>query len=334
MFSPKLVFAVVSAASFASTLFAGVELKEEAGKVRVEIDGKLFTEYCFTGAPHVYFYPIIGPDGAKMTRAWPMENAPGEEHDHPHHRSLWFAHGAVNGIDFWSEAASHKTPPATAPGQIVHDKFLEIKSGEKEGVLSDLLKWVAPDGSIPITSVQTVRFHGGPEAERILDFQMVLTAGEKDVLFGDTKEGTMAIRIAESMRLAQPKNQSGQGHIVNGTGETDDKVWGKRAAWVDMSGPVDGKTVGIAMFENPKNFRTQTRWHARDYGLFAANPFCEVEMDKTQPKGAGDFKLAAGKSVTLSYRIYIHQGDAVQAKIAEHYNKYSAADNGSAREVK
>ena len=134
--------------------WAAVEMKQGPEKVRVEIGGQLFTEYCFTGAPHVYFHPLIGPGGARMTRDWPMQETPGEERDHPHHRSLWFSHGAVNGVDFWTEAAPGKTLKQPS-GRIEHVKFLEVQGGEKEGVIRDQLRWVAADGSVPLTSVQT-----------------------------------------------------------------------------------------------------------------------------------------------------------------------------------
>ncbi|MCE9610040.1 MAG: PmoA family protein [Chthoniobacter sp.] len=306
------------------TARADVVMKKQEDRVRVEIGGELFTEYRFTGASHVYFWPLIGPGGARMTRGWPMQDTPGEEHDHPHHRSLWFAHGLVNGVDFWSEQATAGAGVQKLPlGKIEHVKFLEVKGGEKEGVIRDELRWVAPDGRVSLTSVQTFRVEDG--AERIIDFTMTLTAGEKDVVFGDTKEGTMALRIAESMRLLGPGKKPGAGKIVNAAGDADGKVWGRRAAWVDYAGPVDGKLVGIAVFEHPKNPRHPTRWHARDYGLFAANPFCERDMDRTQPAGAGDFKLEAGKSATFSYRIILHAGDATQAKIAERFAEYATA---------
>ena len=302
--------------------WAAVEMQEGPDKVRVEIGGKLFTEYCFTGTPHVYFYPLIGPGGARMTRDWPMKDTPGEEHDHPHHRSLWFAHGSVNGVDFWTEAAPGKDLEK-APGRITHEKFLKVQGGEKEGVIRDQVRWVAADGSVPVTGEQTFRVQDG--AERIIDFAMTLTAGEKDVVFGDTKEGTMALRIAETMRLVGADKKAGAGKIVNSVGDVDGKVWGQKAAWVDYSGPVDGKMVGLAIFDHPQNPRHPTRWHAREYGLFAANPFCEHAMDKTQPAGTGDFKLAAGQSVTFQYRIILHAGDAAQGKIAERFAEYAAA---------
>ena len=306
------------------SLRAAVEVKTEAEKVRVEIDGKLFTEYRFTGAPHVYFHPVIGPGGAKMTRAWPMEEVAGEARDHVHHRSLWYAHGSVNGVDFWSEAGSHKEPPKNV-GKIVHDKVLEAKGGEKEGVLRTQQRWVAPDGTVPLTSIQTLRVYQRPDHERLFDFEVTLAAGDREVVLGDTKEGTMAIRIAESMRAKQPKGREAAGHIVSSEGLKDGKVWGQRAKWVDMYGPVNGKVLGIAMFDHPGNPRHPTRWHARDYGLFAANPFCEHDMDKSQPKGAGDFNIAAGQNATFRYRFYIHEGDTQQGKVAERFSEFATA---------
>ena len=311
----------MSLAALTSPVRAAVEVKELPDRVRIEIGGKLFTELRHGDAPHVYYWPLIGPDGVKMTRAWPMEEVPGEERDHVHHRSMWFSHGQVNGVDFWGEAASYKGTPKHPVGKIVFDKTIAAKGGET-GVVTTSQKWIAPDGSVPVTGVQTLRVFDRPESERLFDFETTLTAGEKDVLFGDTKEGTFGVRIAESMRMKQPKGP-GAGHIVNSEGLRDDKVWGARAKWVDMSGPIGGKTYGIAIFDHPTNPRHPTRWHARDYGLFAANPFCEVEMDKSQPKGAGDYVLKAGKSVTFKYRVLIHSGEPDAAEMEKRFSEYA-----------
>jgi hypothetical protein len=314
-----------AAALLHSAAFAAVEIKQEADKVTVAVGGKPFTQYRFREEPHVYFYPLLGPGGEKMTRSWPMEEVPGEERDHPHHKSLWFSHGDVNGIDFWAEQPKDGRPARDNVGKIVHDKFLEVKGGDKEGVISSLNNWVAPDGSIYLTSKQTFRvFDTGVPQERLFDFEVVLTAGAKDIKFGDTKEGSMAIRVAESMRVTMPKpdRAPGKGHMLSSEGLKDVAVWGKRAKWVDYTGPVNGKTMGITIFDHPSNHNYPTRWHARDYGLFAANPFSSHEMDPTTPKNSGDVKLAAGKSLTLRYRFLIHEGDAAQGKVAEHAARF------------
>ncbi len=290
----------------------GVQLTQLADRVRVEINGQLFTEYIFKDVPRPYCYPLMGPSEVAMTRNWPMKNVPDEEHDHPHHRSLWFAIGELNGHDFWSEQKAF--------GKTVHEEFQEVKSGKKEGVIRERNKWVAADGTVVCTDERTWRFYAPARpGERLMDFDITLFASNGELTFGDTKEGMMAVRLAETMRL---KGKVGQGHIVNSAGVRDGQTWGKRADWCDYYGPVDGKTVGIAIFDNPKNPRHPTWWHVRDYGLFAANPFGQHDFEKLPDKTAGNLVVPAGKSVTFRYRFYLHEGDDEQAKVAEKYAEY------------
>jgi hypothetical protein len=290
----------------------GVQITRLADRLRVEINGQLFTEYLYKDVPRPYCYPLIGPGGVAMTRDWPMKNTPGEEHDHPHHRSLWFAHGAINGYDFWSEEKAF--------GKTVHDDFLEVKSGAEVGVIRERNKWVAADGTVVCTDERTLRFYNPARAsERLMDFDITLFASNGELTFGDTKEGTMAVRLAETMRL---KGKVGQGHIVNSAGVRDGQTWGKRADWCDYYGPVGGKTVGLAIFDHPQNPRHPTWWHVRDYGLFAANPFGQHDFESLPDKTAGNLIMLAGKSVTFRYRFYLHEGDDQQAKVAEKYKQY------------
>ena len=130
----------------------------------------------------------------------------------------------------------------------------------------------------------------------------------------------MGLRLAETMRL---KGKVGQGHIVNSEGVRDGQTWGKRAKWVDYYGPVNGQTVGVAIFDHPQNPRYPTWWHVRDYGLFAVNPFGLHDFEK-QPAGAGNLVIPAGQSVTFRYRFYLHPGDEKEAKVAERYSEYAA----------
>jgi hypothetical protein len=290
-----------------------VKITEQGEKLVVELNGKLFTEYHFKGAPHVYFYPLIGPGGAPMTRNWPMKEVEGEERDHPHHRSLWYSHGAVNGIDFWAESPKS--------GRILHDKFLEVRGGAESGIIRSANRWVAPDGKVVMTDERTFRVYARPDTERLFDFDVTLKAGDDELLLGDTKEGTMAIRVNESMRLIHGKNKPGEGHIVLSTGVRDGMTWGKQASWCDYSGPVDGNVVGVAIFDHTSNPKHPTWWHVRDYGLFAANPFGVHDFEKKEP-GAGNLTIPKGKSLTFKYRFYIHAGNELDAKVAERYQEY------------
>ena len=293
---------------------SGVKITELGEKLRVEIDGKLFTEYCFKNVPRPYFYPVIGPTGENITRHWPMKEGKDEEHDHPHHRSLWFTHGDVNGHDFWSEEKGF--------GRIVHDKFLEVASRPDAGVIQSRNKWVTDNGEVVCTDTRTHRFYNCSEG-RMMDFDITLCASDGEVTLGDTKEGSMAIRLTPTMQL---KGKVGGGHIVNSEGIRDGATWGRRAAWCDYYGPVKGQKVGVAIFDHPQNPKHPVWWHVRDYGLFAANPF-GVHDFENKPKGTGDITIASGQSLTFRYRLYFHKGDEKQAKVAEHYREYAATKN-------
>jgi len=294
---------------------SGVKITEHDEKVTVEINGKLFTEYQFKDAQRPYFYPVIGPTGVPVNRHWPMGDGPDEAHDHPHHKSLWYTHGDVNGVDFWADGNSK--------GRVVHDKFLEISSGRDVGVIKQQNKWVTADGKIVCTDTRTHRFYNRPEGQ-CMDLDVTIHASQGKVTMGDTKEGSMAIRLTPTMRL---KGKVGQGHIINSEGLTDGKTWGKRAAWSDYYGPVEGNVVGVAIFDHPKNPKHPTWWHVRDYGLFAANPF-GVHNFESKPAGTGNIEIPAGESLTWRYRFYFHKGDEKQGKVAEHYRAYVAETQG------
>lgn len=299
-----------------SSASRGVRLYETNDVIRVDLDGQLFTQYHFKNVSRPFLYPLLSADGEHLTRRWPQEDVPGEEHDHPHHHALWYSHGDVNGVDLWSESAK--------AGKTVHQGVVKQKSGSDSGSLTTRNDWRDKDGKVIAHDERTFRFHRPTGAERILDFEITIHASHGEITLGDTKEGTFAIRMAESMRNKQPKNQPGAGHLVSSRGEKDGDVWGKRAEWVDYYGPVNGKTYGIAIFDDPRNPRYPTWWHARDYGLFAANPFGVHDFEKRE-KGAGDLKIPAGGSVTFRYRVLLHPGDTGAAGIAARFDEYVRA---------
>ena len=182
----------------------------------------------------------------------------------------------------------------------------------------------------------------------LLDFEIKLIASHGDVTFGDSKEGTFAIRVADALRVVAlgargEANLPGNGVIVLSTGERDDGdsamaargarreavTWGKRAAWCDYHATVAGKTFGIAIMDHPGNPRHPTWWMVRDYGLFAANPFGQGSFEPGADRRAGDFKIAAGQSVTFRYRVVLHEGDEKTARIAELYQDFAKTPSSS-----
>jgi hypothetical protein len=286
--------------------------KNEAG-VEIKYDGKLVTNFVQKSNTKPILWPIIGPGGHEMTRAYPMrQEVPGEPKDHPHHRSFWFTHGEVNGVNFWLEESKKEKP-----GHINVREYLKVEGGER-ATISTRNDWVAPDGTKVCEEVQTLVI-SKPGDLLVIDFQSVVTASEKELHFGDTKEGAFGVRVASSMDVDAKKG----GHIVNSEGLTDKAAWGQKAAWVDYSGPVNGETAGIAILQHPTSYRYPNRWHVRTYGLFTANPFGEKDFPGGNAAD-GHHLIAKGKSITLKYRVLFHPGDAKAAKIAEQFQAYTA----------
>ena len=294
-----------------------VTLKQLDGKIQVLVDGKLFTEYHAKGFDKPIVYPIIGPHGIGMTRNYPMKEVKGEARDHVHHKSLWYTHGAVNGVDFWGEGKGR--------GKIVQTKLLKATTVGKCAVIKTANSWRRDGGGEVCQDTRTLTFcveSGG----RTIDLEITIMASAGDVVFGDTKEGSMGIRTHPNLRLNNDKRRgvtTANGHSINSEGVRDKAMWGKRAAWVDYWGTVDGKVVGVGIFDHPSNPRHPTWWHARDYGLVAANPYGIHDFEK-KPKGTGDLKIPAGESRSWRYRFVFHEGDAEAAKIAARYKAFAA----------
>jgi hypothetical protein len=308
-------------------LSGAVTLTRLIDRVRVEIDGQLFTEYVYgDGASRPYCYPILATDGTPLTRDFPMKQTPGEETDHPWHRSLWFAHAFMNGVDFWNEGGGDATKSPKTKGRSEQEVLLEATSGDT-GTLRTRNRWVAPDGRLICTDVRMLRFHGNPTG-RFIDYEITLQApNQEPLLLGDNKDGTMAIRVAQWMTLPhkyQGKQVPGSGHLLTSTGFRDDEAWGKRADWCDYYAPKAGKVYGVAIFDHPDNFRHPTWWMARGYGLFGANPFGQHDFEdlKDQPQ-IGNHTIPAGGTLTLRYRFYFHEGDPVEAGVAAQYANFA-----------
>lgn len=277
--------------------------------VRVLGNGELWAEYVADGEFKPYVWPIIGPTGKPVTREWPMGPGEGEKHDHPHQKSLWFTHGDVNGVSYWEEAPGR--------GKIVHRGFTTLSGGDKATIVA-ADDWVAPDGAVVLRDVRKLVFFA-LDGHRVIDFAIRLTAVAPSVTFGDTKEGTFGLRVAESMTVDAKKG----GKIVNSEGHVDKDAWGKKAAWVDYSGPVGDEIVGIAVFNHPSSFRFPTYWHVRTYGLFAANPFGWHDfVGRNDVSGA--YTLGQRQSIELRYRVVLHKGRADEAAIGKLYEAYAA----------
>ena len=244
---------------------AEVKMTRLEDRVRVEMDNALFTEYIFAGAKRPYLHPVHAADGTPLTRAFPMRRGIGEDEDHPHHRSLWFAHSDVNGVDFWNEDDVGSRRPK---GKIFHEALLETTGGE-QGVIRSRNRWVAPDDKVFCTDERTMRFRALGQ-NRAIDFEVTVRAPlDAPVHFNDNKDGVLALRLAQWLNMPRSKDTKrkftgGQAMIVPARGDRDGAAWGKRAGWCDYYAEHNGKTYGVAIFDHPQNLRHPTWWHARD----------------------------------------------------------------------
>lgn len=281
-----------------------IELEPENFKARITVEGALFTEYRYGHyVCRPYFYPLLSPDGQGLTRGHPCERIPGETEDHYHHRSLYVAHGLVNGCNLWDESTGH--------GSMLQRGEPVVGVRGEEASIDGMVDWFGPEGLRLLEERRTIRVRAEGEL-RILDHRSELRARYGDVNLGDTKEGGMlAIRVASSM------NASGNGRIENAEGQVYDSgrgeevTWGRPAAWVDYSGPLaDGRQWGMAVVDHRDNPRHPTRWHVRGYGLFAANPFGVHDYEGDESIDAS-MTIAGGDRAVFSYRLIIHPGRGV-----------------------
>jgi Methane oxygenase PmoA len=297
---------------------------EVAKSVTVTVDGKPFTAYIYPG-PTVLkkpvLYPIVSAGGNAITRGWPMNPRPGERVDHPHHVGMWFNYGDVNGHDFWNNSTAvgpeHKGPFGT----IVHTGIKSMKSGDGQGELTVTADWLDKDGKPMLQETTQYVFRAGAK-ERSIDRITTLKALDKDVLFKDNKEGLIAVRMARELEHPSTKpevftdakgvatavpalnNEGVTGKYVSSEGVVGDAVWGTRAKWVNLTGTINNERVSVVLLDHPSNLGYPTYWHARGYGLFAANPLApSVFSDGKAP--AMNEKLAPGKSLTFRHRLLI-----------------------------
>lgn len=291
----------------------GVEIRKAGANLDVLVDGKPVTTYVSDFLSKPYYYPVIGPTGDPYTRAYPMKDVAGEDRDHAHQRSMWFTHGNVNGVDFW--ASDPKNKPSPKFGAIKETSRPTVAAGPVVGLIRTTDDWLGPDGKKLCEDERVVRFFR-TRAGRIIDFEVVVKATEGPVTFQDTKEGAFGVRVASSMDV---KRKAG-GKITNAEGLTDDAAWGKASPWVDYTGPVAGKTVGLAILNHPTSFRYPTTWHVRTYGLFAANPFGWHDFGV---KKSGDHTIPNGGTMRLAYRVVLHEGTTASADVPALFRAYA-----------
>lgn len=301
--------------------------QEDENKIDILIDGEHFTSYLYPETlKKPVLYPIKTAKGTFITRGFPLANRPGERVDHPHQVGLWFNYGDVNGLDFWNNSNAIAEEKKDRYGSIIHRNINLVESGKEEGKLVVAADWVDIQGNVLLEEETSFLFRGS-DTERVIDRTTVLTAPEQDISFTDNKEGMLGIRMTRELEHPSDKaekltdangipsempslnNEGLTGMYQGSNGLTGDDVWGTRAEWVNLSGEIKGEKISVAILDHPQNVGHPTYWHARGYGLFAANPLGQKAM--SGGKEELNYQLKAGESVTFKYRIIVYSGDEV-----------------------
>ena len=290
-------------------------------RVDVTIDGRPFTSYIWpTTLKKPTLFPLINADGVAVTRGFPLDPQPGERVDHPHHAGLWFNYGNVNGFDFWNNSDAIPADHRNKMGTIDQTKIVSTTSGPDRGDLVVDSIWVAGDGNKLIEQRTDYIFRRHNDA-RIIDQVITLKALEP-VVFHDDKEGLLGMRVARWLESPTEKGgvymdsngrptkvdagdtSGATGVYLTSEGVRGDAVWSTRGRWCSLTGHTGHHTATIAIIDDPENPGYQTYWHARGYGLFAANPLGRSIFD---PKQAPfNFTIDKGQSATFRYRLILY----------------------------
>lgn len=334
----RFVFTCLFFASSFASVSLGAETSPwkvvvENGVVTFSYNQQVLTQYVAQGEKLAkpYFWPVLTPSGVPVTRAWPMKTGyPKETTDHIHQKSIWFCHGdvipnepelkekslikGVEGVDFWSEAPGH--------GRIVCTEIGKPEIKENTAKILTKNEWRSASGLVILQENRTISVTMLGSALRI-DLDIELVASKGGITFGDTKEGSMGVRVSDEIKV-----KGGNGTYLNAEGKKNEKeVWGYQSDWVDYYGKVtkDGKEfeVGIAVFSHPSN-KLKPCWHAREYGLLAANPFGRSKSGFPAVKENKELvTLKKGEQLKLKYAVLVHEGDTKSGEVAKHFANYS-----------
>ncbi len=300
--------AMAGAARAAESAVRSLPIRFETGEhtIRVLSGTHLVAVYHFGGPRSPSFHPVIGPTGTNVLREYPFAEVPGESRDHPHHRGIWLAHGDVNGHDFWSSPTGERI-----------EQVAVLALDHLAGRLATSNHWIAA-GQIIATDTRNWTISVGEDGSVAFDLEWRLYAPDHEVVLGDTKEGTLALRLATALQCDPP----GGGTLVNSEGESGAAAWARRARWCRASGSHGGGVVSVLLYDHPSNPGHPNGWHVRTYGLLAANPFARAAFRWPDPSSPS--RIAPQGFIAFRWRIAIVPGLPAPAAVDSAWRTWAA----------
>lgn len=282
-------------ASPSSTSQQTLQAEKMDDRVRVLVDGEMFTEYKYADdQKYPYFYPVVGPVSGESVTTESSE-------PWPHHHSLFFGCDKVNGGNYWQEGLER--------GQIVPTETVVEQSDGEAVVITQTNEWRRPDAESPFRDERRIRITAPSEELRVIDFEITLTP-LTDVRIEQNNHSLFSARMVPELSV-----DSG-GTLVNAHGRTgEDGTWGEPAPWADYWGSREEGTEGLAILNHPDNRWSPPKWFTRNYGFFSPTPMNWLED--------GYLELSAGEDLHLRYRVLVHSGTTEDALVADRYAQYA-----------
>jgi Methane oxygenase PmoA len=338
----KYLFCLILLRScFIISAFAQVRVVKDPkeNKVNVFINDKPFTTFFYPDTlEKPVLYPIRAANGTAITRGFPLDPRPGDPTDHPHHIGLWLNYESVNGLDFWNNSYNIAKERKHLYGWIKTDRILETTSGQK-GTLTYHANWTNQKNEVLLEEITRYEFSGNGK-QRIIDRITELKA-VTDVQFKDIKDGLLGLRVAHELQIpstvekkftddkgnvtvVKSTDSIATGNYLTSEGKRGDSAWSTRASWCKMYGKMGNDSISVVIMDHPDNPNYPTFWHARGYGLFAANPLGEKVF--TNGKSEKNLQLKKGESITFRFRVLIDNGKKTisskeVAEIAKQFGK-------------
>lgn len=271
-----------------------IEAQKFNSKIDISINNNLFTSYIFSqDEKYPFFFPVNGPSNSSVTS---MRNG-----NYPHHSSLFFGCDKVNGGNYWQEGLER--------GQIISLRADIIESGAERVVIEDECIWRRPNANSPIKDTRKITITAPSKDVFQIDFDIMMEM-LMDVTIEKTNHSLFSGRMDADLAVING------GTMINANGDKGEKAtFGKKSAWIDFFGKRGDKIEGMAIFQHPSNEWYPSPWFTRDYGFFSPTPMYWPQNDK-------ETTLKKGQTIKLKYRVLVHSGDVVSAKIAEQFEKY------------
>ena len=236
------------------------------------------------------FYPVYTPCGREVTTS--------SSYFRTHHKSIFFGHARVNGSNFYHD----NNPTRPDLGDIVFEGGQVEESGDSVTIRT-VNGWVTKNGERKLSERRDIAWTPGDRVH-VLDVDSTLVSAAGDVTFARDTHSYIGVRMADTIDVEDG------GRAVNSNGEENEAgTMDRYADWVDYSGVVAGRQVGITLMHHPDN--PPSPYFVRDYGTMCSN------FTLRRP-----YVLKAGEELSLRFRLLIHTGGPDDVDIAGYHAAY------------